>query len=73
MPRSANPPTRSALIEPSTIEATSQGRRGFYEAVRRELGIPIPGRTDVFEWQMTKHLEVAMAPAPALPTSADPD
>lgn len=56
-----------------TIEATSQARRGFYEAVRRELGIPIPGPTDVFEWQMTKHLEVAMAPAPALPTSADPD
>lgn len=56
-----------------TIEATSQARRRFYEAVRRELGIPISGSTDVFEWQMTKHLEVAMAPPRALPGSADPD
>jgi len=54
-----------------TIEATSQARRGFYEAAWRELGIPMSGSSDVFEWQMTKHLESTMAPA--LPASADPD
>jgi hypothetical protein len=67
----------------TAIEATSQARRGFYEAVRRELGIPMSGSTDVFEWQMTKYLQstaTAAAPAaipapatPAPPAAADPD
>ena len=38
------------------IEASSQARRGFYAAVRHELGIPTTGSTEVFEWQMTKYL-----------------
>lgn len=41
----------------AAIEATSRARRGFYEAVRQELGIPISGSTDVFEWQMPKYLQ----------------
>ena len=54
-----------------SIEATSQARRGFYEAVRRELEIPISGPTDVFEWQMTKYLESTATPTP--PLAAKPD
>jgi hypothetical protein len=55
----------------AAIEAISQARRGFYEAVRRELRIPVAGSTDVFEWQMPKYLEKATAPGAA--ASADPD
>lgn len=47
-------PTRAAWSE--AIEASSQARRGFYEAVRRDLGIPTSGSTEVFEWQIAKYL-----------------
>ena len=51
----------------AAIEATSQARRGFYEAVRQELGIPMTGSSEVFEWQMTKYLQSVTAAAdPAL-------
>ncbi|MEY9931642.1 hypothetical protein ABH926_006291 [Catenulispora sp. GP43] len=40
----------------AAIEASSQARRGFYAAVRHDLGIPTTGSTEVFEWQMTKYL-----------------
>jgi hypothetical protein len=50
----------------AAIEATSQARRGFYEAVRHELGISTSGSGEVFEWQMTKYLQSVTA-------AADPD
>jgi hypothetical protein len=46
----------SALTWIEAIEASSQARRGFYTAVRHDLGIPMTGSTEVFEWQMTKYL-----------------
>jgi hypothetical protein len=43
------------------VEAISAARRGFYEAVRHDLGIPLTGSSEVFEWQMSWYLKKAAA------------
>ncbi|WP_218024501.1 hypothetical protein [Nocardia lijiangensis] len=41
------------------VEAASRARRGFYEVVRKDIGLAIRGSSQSYEWQLARFIQIA--------------
>ncbi|MEV0062061.1 hypothetical protein [Nocardia sp. NPDC050718] len=41
------------------VEEASQARRGFYEVVRKDIGLAIRGSSQSYEWQLARFLQLS--------------